>query len=92
MFQRRMAKKSSDPGMVSISCVIGETKIDRAMLDLGASINVLPYSLYKLLGLGPLHETGIVTTQRKPNKLLRNIEQVRVESQESREILSMVIY
>src|ERR1044071_3764794 len=29
------------------------------MLDLGASINVLPYSLYKLLGLGPLHETEI---------------------------------
>jgi hypothetical protein len=30
------------------------------MLDLGASINILPYSLYKSLGLGPLHETGIV--------------------------------
>ena len=42
VFHRRMAKKCSDPGMVSIPCVIGETKIDRAMLDLGASINVLP--------------------------------------------------
>ena len=60
VFQRRMPKKCADPGMVSIPCVIGETKFERAMLDLGASINVLPYSLYKSLGLGPLHETSIV--------------------------------
>ena len=46
--------------MFSIPCIIGETKIDKAMLDLGASINVLPYSLYELLELGPLQETGIV--------------------------------
>ncbi|XP_073525467.1 uncharacterized protein [Phyllobates terribilis] len=60
MFQQKVAKKCSDPGMVSIPCTIGETKIDNAMLDLGVSINVLPYSLYNLLGLGPLNETGIV--------------------------------
>ena len=42
VFQPKMAKKCSDPGMVTIPCTIGKTKIDRAMLDLGASINVLP--------------------------------------------------
>ena len=60
VFQRWMPKKFNDPGMVSIPCIIGDTKIEKAMLDLGASINVLPYSLYKSLGLGPLHETGVV--------------------------------
>ena len=60
VFQRRMPKKCTDPGMVTILCVICDIKIDKAMLDLGASINVLPYSLYKSLGLGPLHETRIV--------------------------------
>ena len=60
VFQRRMPKKCSDPGMVSIPCVIGETRFDKAMLDLGASINVFPYSIYKSLGLGPLMETRIV--------------------------------
>ena len=60
VFQQKVAKKCSDPGMFSIPCTLGETKIDRAMLDLGASINVLPYSLYKKLGIGPLTETGIV--------------------------------
>ncbi|XP_021767701.1 uncharacterized protein LOC110732095 [Chenopodium quinoa] len=38
----------------------GDTTLHRAMLDLGASINVIPYSLFKSLELGPLHETGVV--------------------------------
>ena len=60
VFQRRMPEKCADPGMISIPCTIDDTKFERAMLDLGASINVIPYSLYQSLGLGPLHETGIV--------------------------------
>ncbi|XP_021734953.1 uncharacterized protein LOC110701647 [Chenopodium quinoa] len=38
----------------------GDTTLHRAMFDLGASINVIPYSLFKSLELGPLHETGVV--------------------------------
>ena len=30
------------------------------MLDLGASINVMPYSIYASLNLGPLEETGVI--------------------------------
>ena len=60
VFQKRMPKKCTDLGMVSIPCVIGDTKFERAMMDLGASINVIPYSLYQSLGLGPLHEIEIV--------------------------------
>jgi hypothetical protein len=55
-----MPKKCSDPGMFSIPCIIGETKIDKAMLDLGASINVLPSSLYESLKLPPLQDTKLV--------------------------------
>ena len=32
----------------------------RAMLDLGASINVLPYSLFKTIRVGPLKRTGVI--------------------------------
>ena len=32
----------------------------KAMLDLGASINVMPYSIYASLNLGDLKETGVV--------------------------------
>ena len=70
VFQKRMPKKCSDPGMLTIPCVIGETRFDKAMLDLGASINVLPYSLYKSLGLPPLHETELVVQLADRTKCL----------------------
>ena len=33
--------------------------MERALLDLGASVNFLPYSIYKQLGLGELKATTI---------------------------------
>ena len=38
---------------------IGGTCVDKALLDLGASVNRLPYSVYKQLGLGELKPTTI---------------------------------
>ena len=36
------------------------TCVEKALLDLGASINLLPYSVYKQLGLGELRPTSII--------------------------------
>ena len=33
--------------------------MEKALLDLGASVNLLPYSVYKKLGLGELKPTTI---------------------------------
>ena len=51
--------KYKDPGSRTISVNIGGTCIDKALLDLGASVNLLPYSVYKQLGLGELKPTNI---------------------------------
>ena len=51
--------KYKDPGSLTISVNIGRTCIDKALLDLGASVNLLPYSVYKQLGLGELQPTNI---------------------------------
>ena len=51
--------KYKDPGSPTISVNIGGTCIDKALLDLGASVNLLPYSVYKQLGLGELKPTNI---------------------------------
>ena len=45
--------------MYSISCKIGSVGIKKAMCDFGASINVMPLSIYKLLNAGPLKETSV---------------------------------
>ncbi|XP_071902547.1 uncharacterized protein [Coffea arabica] len=60
VLQRKLPPKCGDPGMFTIPCKIGNTVIRRAMLDLGASINVMPKSIYASLKLGPLKETGII--------------------------------
>ena len=46
--------KYKDPGCPTISVNIGRTCVEKALLDLGGSVNLLPYSVYKQLGLGEL--------------------------------------
>ncbi len=46
VFQKKLPTKCKDTGMFSIPCKIGDLKLDRAMLDLGASINVMPRIIY----------------------------------------------
>ncbi|XP_065627697.1 uncharacterized protein LOC136061108 [Quercus suber] len=60
VIQRKLPTKCKDPGMFTIPCTIGNTQLENAMLDLGASINVMPYSTYVSLKLGPLNKTGVV--------------------------------
>ena len=47
-----------DPGCLIISCIIGDHKIGRALLDLGTSVNLLPYSVYQQLNLNELKPTS----------------------------------
>jgi hypothetical protein len=39
--------------------MIGVSQIERALLDLGSSVNLLPYSIYLQLGLGQLTPTSM---------------------------------
>ena len=51
--------KYKDPGCPTISCFIGKHKIERALLDLGASVNLLSYSVFQSLNLGELKPTSV---------------------------------
>ncbi|XP_026458981.1 uncharacterized protein LOC113359586 [Papaver somniferum] len=46
--------KFKDPGCPTVTCVIGSQNIENALLDLGASVNRLPLSVYEQLGLGEM--------------------------------------
>ena len=59
IFQSKNPVKYKDPGSPTISVNVGGTCIDKALLDLGASVNLLPYSVYNKLGLGELKPTNI---------------------------------
>ncbi|KAM1818347.1 hypothetical protein ACFX11_000152 [Malus domestica] len=60
VLQRKLPPKCKDPGSFTIPCVIGNTKFEHAMSDLGASINVMPYSIYASMNLGELKNDGVI--------------------------------
>ncbi|CAM8997019.1 unnamed protein product [Rhodiola kirilowii] len=59
VIQRKVPPKCGDPETYTIPCTIGNIRIENCMLDLGASINVLPFSIYSCLRIGPLEPTSL---------------------------------
>ncbi|XP_026417285.1 uncharacterized protein LOC113312765 [Papaver somniferum] len=59
IIQNKIPTKFRDPGCPTISCTIGDHEVEKALLDLGTSVNLLPYSVYVQLGLGELKSTPV---------------------------------
>ena len=59
IIQSKYPVKYKDPGSPTIPVNIGGNCIDKSLLDLGASVNLMPHSVYKQLGLGELTPTSI---------------------------------
>ncbi|RDX64607.1 hypothetical protein CR513_56824, partial [Mucuna pruriens] len=57
--QRIRPKKCPDLGIFMVPCIIGGRTFTDAMLDLEASTNVMPTSIYKSLNLGDLEPIGM---------------------------------
>ncbi|XP_050885360.1 uncharacterized protein LOC127090530 [Lathyrus oleraceus] len=49
--------KKKDRGSVTIPCTIGDRKFKKALFDLGASVSLMPLSIYKKLGIGCVQDT-----------------------------------
>ncbi|XP_048227309.1 uncharacterized protein LOC125368583 [Ricinus communis] len=57
VLQQQLPPKMKDPESFTVDITMGDKKVAKAMLDLGASINLIPYSTYAQLGLGELKPT-----------------------------------
>ena len=51
--------KYKDLGYPTIAYTIGQAEISHALLDLGASINLLPFTVYQQVRLGDLSSTRV---------------------------------
>lgn len=60
VLQRKVPPKCKDLGIFTIPCKIGNTRYDKCMLDLGASINVMPLYICKALNFRPLKDTRVI--------------------------------
>ncbi|KAM6555798.1 hypothetical protein CsatB_002817 [Cannabis sativa] len=59
IIQKKLPQKLKDPGSFSIPCEIGGLKFEKSLCDLGASINLMPLSVFKKLGIGEVKPTTI---------------------------------
>ncbi|GKB24405.1 hypothetical protein Tco_0863806 [Tanacetum coccineum] len=70
--------KEKDPGSFSLPCFINNVCFDNALVDLGASISVMPLSTYLNLGLGELAHTKLIVeladrTVKYPKGIAKNV-------------------
>ncbi|CAM8884701.1 unnamed protein product [Rhodiola kirilowii] len=73
-----MPPKLKDSGSFSIPCDIDDITIHRALCDLGASVSIMPYSLYAKLNLGDLCPTNVTIcladrSCRLPRGILKDV-------------------
>ncbi|RYR08964.1 hypothetical protein Ahy_B05g076890 [Arachis hypogaea] len=78
LIQPELPTKRKDPGSFHIPCAIGETMFDRALYDLGASINLMLLSLVKRLQINEIMPIDVVIrladkTQKQAIGVVENV-------------------
>ncbi|XP_010247553.1 PREDICTED: uncharacterized protein LOC104590540 [Nelumbo nucifera] len=74
----KMPAKLKDPGSFTIPCVVGSIEFPNCLYDLGASINLMPLSIFRKLGLGEVKPT-LMTLQladhsiKKPHGVVEDV-------------------
>ncbi|XP_068336534.1 uncharacterized protein [Pyrus communis] len=57
---QKLPPKKKDLGSFTISCTIGNSDFKRALIDFGASIILMPFSVFQQLGQGEIKPTSII--------------------------------
>ena len=74
LIRNNLHLKYKDLGSPTIFVVVGNSKLGHALVDLGESVNLLPYSVYVEPGLGELEPTNItLQLVDRSVKILRGI-------------------
>ncbi|XP_027157971.1 uncharacterized protein LOC113759592 [Coffea eugenioides] len=78
VLQQKLPFKHKDPGMFTVPCKIENVKVENALIDLGAAINIMPRSIYNSLNFGSLKETSAIMqladmSNAYPDRILEDI-------------------
>ncbi|GJZ80335.1 reverse transcriptase domain-containing protein [Tanacetum coccineum] len=60
LLQNHLPPKEQDPGSFILPCSIGRLDFKNALADLGASISIMPFSMYKRLGIRKLEPINMI--------------------------------
>nr|GEX65950.1 hypothetical protein [Tanacetum cinerariifolium] len=74
----KLSLKEKDPRSFTIPCDIGQIHINNALVDLGASISLMPYTMYEKLGLGEQKATRMSLERANrsiqyPREIIENV-------------------
>ncbi|GJT86910.1 retrotransposon protein [Tanacetum coccineum] len=77
-YDHSLPQKEKDPGRFTLPCFIHNICFDKALVDLGASVSVMPFSTYTNLGLGILSHTRLTIeladrTIKQPRGIVENV-------------------
>ncbi|XP_062085537.1 uncharacterized protein LOC133791635 [Humulus lupulus] len=75
ILQRKLPQKLRDPRSFTIPYTIGNFECKHALCDLGASINLMPLSVFKRLGLGEAKPTLQLADQSlaHPRRIIKDV-------------------
>ncbi|GJR69168.1 hypothetical protein Tco_0015233 [Tanacetum coccineum] len=73
-----LPQKEKDPESFTLPCFINNVCFNKALVDLGASVSVMPFSTYTNLGLGVLSHTRLTIelddkTIKQPRGIAENV-------------------
>ncbi|GJY82262.1 retrovirus-related pol polyprotein from transposon TNT 1-94 [Tanacetum coccineum] len=72
-YDHTLPQKEKDPGSFTLPCFIHNVCFDKALVDLGASVSVMPFSTYTNLGLGILSHTRLTIELADPRGIAENV-------------------
>ncbi|GJW88312.1 ribonuclease H-like domain-containing protein [Tanacetum coccineum] len=77
-YDHSLPQKEKDSGSFTLPCFIHNICFDKALVDLGASVNIMPFSTYTNLGLGILSHTRLTIelvdrTIKHPRVIAENV-------------------
>ncbi|GKB19507.1 reverse transcriptase domain-containing protein [Tanacetum coccineum] len=70
LLQNQLPLKENDPGSFILPCSIGRLDFNNALADLGASISIMHFSMFKRLGIGKLEPIDMVIEMADDTKCI----------------------
>ena len=71
--QNKLPQKLKDLGSFIIPCIISDICFDKVLYDLGVSINLMPLTIFKKLGLGEPKPTTITLQLEKDRSSIQKV-------------------
>ncbi|XP_009780175.1 uncharacterized protein LOC107831719 [Nicotiana tabacum] len=78
ILQNKLPQKLGDPGSITIPCTLGGVYFEKALCDSGASINLIPFSIFRKLDLGEMKDICVCLqfadqSTKKPKEIIENV-------------------